>query len=201
MQTQENWTLFAADSRYRLRERLFLGVFLLGVALLAWNWETIDGRLLSWRLRVGVNEWDALFRIADKGPSMIPFIEDQFDDPDPEVRYRALLALKAMRNKAAIPHLRSWMDDSDTDVRINAFDAMALVGAKEGIPVLIDALGSESFRIRRVAHRSLHMLTEKTFDYDPESSVDQRNRSISRWEAWWASRESEAAPPAEPEDA
>ena len=92
-------TLFTTDARYRLREKVFLAAFLVALTLGACNWRTISLDLLAWRLARGINEWPALSELAERGGEAIPYIERHIGDPDPEVRYRMLLCLKAMRKK------------------------------------------------------------------------------------------------------
>ena len=186
LKPDEPFQLFSQDPRYRLRERILLGVFAVAIAVLAWKRQEIECRLLTWRLVSGVNEWSSLFKLADKGPEKMHYYVEHIDDPDPYVRYKVLLTLKAMRDDATLPHLRTRLDDPDVDVRVNAFDAMAELGAREAIPTLIEALGDDQHRIRRVAQNSLHMITGKTLDYDSNSGPEERTEAIARWEAWWS---------------
>ena len=72
MENDERWTVFTQDTRYRWRERIVLGLFIAGLGLFAWQWQAIDCRILSWRLGGGINEWEALNRLADRGPTSIP---------------------------------------------------------------------------------------------------------------------------------
>jgi hypothetical protein len=183
--SEDRFTFFTRDPRYRWRERIALGLFAIAIGLLILQRQELELRLLSWRLLSGAGEWDALFRLAEKGPDGLPYYADRIDDPDPVVRYKVLLCLKAMRHEAALPYLKSRMEDPDTDVRVNAFDAMAELGCREAVPFLIDALDDESHRLRRVAQNSLHMITGRTFDYDADSEREERNQAIARWQAWW----------------
>lgn len=196
MPEEQAWSVFTVDPRYRLRERIALGVFALGVALLVWQRQEIEGRFLSWRLLSGGDELGALFRLADLGPDGMRFYVDRIDDPDPEIRYKVLLTLKAMRHEAALPYLRARMNDPDIPVRLNAFDAMAELKDRALIPTLIEALGKEGDdggSLRRVARNSLEMITGETFDYDAQADPEERARSITRWKAWWNAQDTSEA--------
>ncbi|MCZ6688603.1 MAG: HEAT repeat domain-containing protein [Planctomycetota bacterium] len=187
MSEDQIWTLFTQDPRYKLRERLGLGIFLVLIGGLIWQREQVECRILAWRLMSGVRELDALQRLADKGPDAMPYYVDRIDDLDSEIRYKIVLTLKAMRHKDSIPHLLKAATDPDADVRVNAFDAIAEVGGREAIPMFIEALREDDHRIRRVAQNSLHMLTGKTLDYEADSEPEERQQAIVRWESWWES--------------
>jgi hypothetical protein len=187
----EKWTLFTDEPRYRKRERIWLALFVLLLGVGIWQWPRISLRILSWRLVSGVNEWKALNDLADRGPDSLPYLEAHIDDPDPEVRYKIVLCLKAMKRKEALPLVERFLRDPDVDVRVNAMDAMAEQGNRKVIPDLIRALEDEDLRIRRVAGKSLYYITGKEFGYHAHAEAEARQEAISRWRDWW---ETEGAP-------
>ena len=187
MSEDQVWTLFTQDPRYKLRERIGLGLFLALIGGLIWQREQVECRLLAWRLTSGIRELEALNRLADKGPDAMHYYVDRIDDPRSEIRFKIVLTLKAMRHKDSIPYLLKAASDKDIDVRVNAFDALAEVGGREAIPMFIEALRENDHRIRRDAQNSLHMLTGETLDYEANSEPEDRQQAIVRWESWWES--------------
>ncbi|MFL5241573.1 MAG: HEAT repeat domain-containing protein [Gemmataceae bacterium] len=154
----------------RLALRLMIGLVLLAAAalltpgspvyfpnLLYGNRESFDGHSTGyWIKELDSSDSQtrqhaifALGAIGDDGGEAVPALAKRLhEDPDPEARYKAALALSKMCPSAreAVPELAEALDDDEPFVRVNAAMALFRLGgdARSAIPALIRAVEDEA---------------------------------------------------------
>ncbi len=96
------------------------------------------------------------------------------DDPDPEVRVEAALALWNYRRDDALTQVLKLLRDPVWAVRLAAIRALHHIHDKRVISALIDQLGKEGGRLREDLHDLLVQQTHVDFQLNAE-----------RWLRWW----------------
>ncbi len=115
---------------------------------------------------------DALERIAPD--QVLPALAALLDDPDEEVRSRALNAVSGYRLAPdVLPLLLKQMDAPDSAVRARALSAVARLGRAETLPRIKDRLEDSSAAVRRAAALALASLGHR--DGLPELLLMLRN--------------------------
>ena len=97
--------------------------------------------------------------VTSIGPAAVPALIQLLQDPNPEVRAHAAVALNWIGPGArdAVPALVRALQDDRRRVRQGAAFALFRIGpdAKDAVPVLIKALQDEDPEVRRVAGLAL----------------------------------------------
>lgn len=106
-------------------------------------------------------------------------------DPDPGVRWNAVIDLGQTGDPRAIPHLVPLLKDEDVFVRNNAALTLGDLDAKGAIGELIEALGDSEQVVRDSAYTVLKRLTKQTIKFDPFGKKEEREKGIAGWRDWW----------------
>ncbi|MHB9030234.1 MAG: HEAT repeat domain-containing protein [Candidatus Latescibacterota bacterium] len=83
---------------------------------------------------------------------------DALDDPSPEVRREAAVALGKVRAAEAVPRLIQEMEDCESDIRSEAAEALGRIGDHTAFPSLLHALGDRDVRLRNTVVSALAAL-------------------------------------------
>jgi hypothetical protein len=83
---------------------------------------------------------------------------DALDDPGPEVRREAAVALGKVRATDAVPRLIREMEDCESDIRSEAAEALGRIGDHSALLPLFHALGDRDVRLRNTAVSALAVL-------------------------------------------
>lgn len=112
--------------------------------------------LAVWSLAGITNQTDSL-PIVDK---LISFL----NNPDKQIRDKAVLALGLIKDKTAVPPLLNILHNQDEDetVRISVIHALAKLNDDSSIPILIELLKNTNAHIRLEAAGSLGSLRDKS---------------------------------------
>lgn len=114
-------------------------------------------------------------------------IVKRLKDPDPGVRWSAILDLGQTGDPRAVPHLIPLLKDADNFVRKNAADTLGELDSKSAVGDLIEALNDTEHYVREAAYNALKKVTKQTIKFDPFSkNKDERDRGIAAWRDWWA---------------
>ncbi len=127
-----------ADPSWRVR-RLAAS----GLARLA-NHETIIALMRTLRTQYddpGVLNSALQILVMSDIDTTTPLIE-LLDDPDPDLRMTAALALGQQRQSRAIPHLIAALQDSNINVRYHAIESLGQLRARPAVPALTALLDS-----------------------------------------------------------
>jgi HEAT repeat protein len=112
-----------------------------------------------WEARV--NAAFSLAKIGDK--SAVPHLIEVFNDPDPNVRWSAVFALRSLRATEARELFEAALTDEAPVVRQGAARALGWIGAVDSLPVLRHALDSDpDDSVRFLAAESLLVLGDKS---------------------------------------
>lgn len=112
-------------------------------------------------------------------------------DPDPGVRWNAVIDLGQTGDPRAIPHLVPLLKDEDVFVRNNTALTLGELDAKSAVGDLIEALGDSEQVVRDSAYTVLKRITKQTIKFDPFSSrKEDREKGINNWRDWWNSNKS-----------
>jgi hypothetical protein len=84
-------------------------------------------------------------------PLATPSLLDALDDPSPEVRREAAVALGKVRATDAVPRLIQEMEDCESDIRGEAAEALGRIGDQAAMSPLLHVLGDRDVRIRNTA--------------------------------------------------
>lgn len=120
----------------------------------------------------------------------VPGWEDilkRLKDPDPGVRWTAILDLVQTGDPRAVPHLLPLLKDTDHFVRKNAADSLGELDAKAAVGELIEALNDSEHYVRESVYTSLKKITKQNIKFDPYAKTkEERDRGIAAWRDWWA---------------
>jgi HEAT repeats len=126
-------------------------------------WEkyqnTLSAKIMRW---MGIAhepmEINELYNHAE----MIPLLLHLTEDPDPDIRRRAVNRfywITQLQDKSALPKLRARLDDTDMHCRIEATMAVATIDPKERVlPVLLQVLDDPDSEHRGEAMRAVTYL-------------------------------------------
>lgn len=123
---------------------------------------------------------------AEAQPDWLAFVGSLSSDEDGE-RWNAVEELGASGDPAAAEYVVPMLRDDELFVRMAAARVLGDLGNAAAISPLIDALDDQEPSVRESAVLSLRLLTERSFDFDPNGDVRDRTRAAKRWREWWAS--------------
>lgn len=183
------------DPRHRLRERIALAVFTVLVVVAVFFHKDLGRRILAYKVAHGVGGMDRLFELAEKGPALLPYIEGYMDDPDPDVRMLAAMAVKAMHHPACLPVFHRMTRSEDTMIRVMGLDGLGETVQMAVFPILVQGLRDPEEKVRYRCARVLEELTGETFGYRPEQTSEEREEPTAKWETWLEEVESKRMGP------
>lgn len=110
------------------------------------------------------------------------------DDPNPEVRRRALEVISEFSAQRAAPLLTALLHDVDAGVRCAAAAAAARVGARATVFSLILALDDPDPIVRDGVARALAQITGETVEMGADDDdATRRRQQVERLTRWWKS--------------
>ena len=126
---------FLGDTDWRVRKT--------AVAALA-NQPDIDPAVLLCELLASEDAGErnaAIKALIKRGSESLPYLLEQLDQPDPDVRNLACIALGHIGDKSATRRLLKMLDsEEDLNVRYVVVEALGRIGDRDAIPRLIDML-------------------------------------------------------------
>ncbi|MGV9365634.1 nSTAND1 domain-containing NTPase [Amycolatopsis sp. NPDC003731] len=97
--------------------------------------------------------------LAEIGPAATEGLVHALDDEDPDVRWRAAVAIRG--GESAVPALLSKLTDDYPAVRQAAVEALGGVGGEDGVPILAMALGDKDIEVAETAARALSSIARR----------------------------------------
>lgn len=113
------------------------------------------------------------------GPLLLHVIKT---DEASRVRAYCVSQLGALRRYEELAEVLKLQDGP---LRLAAAFALGDAGIYAGVPILIEALRLSDVEIRTVAIQKLTDYTGQHFGYRAQGSVEDRERSVARWNLWW----------------
>lgn len=130
-----------------------------------------------------VDEWTSWWK-ENKGKSRVEWLLDDLHSDENHIKVNAIIELGNLREVTAKTALRDLLEDDDFS--FSAAYSLGQLGDYSSIPFIIDMyLKSDSYGNRREGIELLENLTSKTFDYNPNGSEAERDKSIQKWNEWW----------------
>ncbi|NQU11028.1 HEAT repeat domain-containing protein [bacterium] len=96
------------------------------------------------------------------GDPQVPAVIEALDDPDPDVRRTAAVALSVLRPASAVNDLSSRADDDNPHVRAATARAMGELGDRAAVPKLVGLLRDENGYVRGAAAQALGKLGDRS---------------------------------------
>jgi hypothetical protein len=141
----------------------------------------------------GQERVDLILWFASVGEPTYSYLLELCSDPRPDVSAAALAALGATRDSRLVDHLRAldWPEVLPEQVRFERARAFLRLGDWSEVGVLVDGLADDELWTRAWCFRALQESTNRTFDFDPKASEEERRAGVERWRDWVTSRELE----------
>ncbi|HPY74161.1 MAG: HEAT repeat domain-containing protein [Planctomycetes bacterium] len=129
---------------------------------------------------------DATFLLIRLGKVSVPALMKESQNMNKTVRMRSIYALGQIGTPDAILVFQHAIQkDPDPEIRSTTLKFVAEnLSEIVSIPLLIQGLHDENLEIRQYTIQTLESMTQRTFDYNPESPVEQREKAIERWKNW-----------------
>lgn len=129
---------------------------------------------------------DATFLLIRMGKDAVPALKKACLSMNRDIRMRSIYALGQIGSPdAIIIYNHVIQKDPDDEIRANTLKFVAEnLTDIVSIPLLIQGLSDPKLEIRKYVIQTLESFTGETFDYDPESPIEQREKAIARWKAW-----------------
>lgn len=121
---------------------------------------------------------------AESQPDWIVFVPSLSSDDEGE-RWNAVEELGASGDPEAAEHLVPMLRDRELFVRMAAARVLGDLGNELAITPLIDALEDVEPSVRESAVLSLRLLTNRSFGFEPNGEVRDRQRTSKKWRDWW----------------
>ena len=135
-------------------------------------------QLIQWFAGVGEPAYDTLL--------------DLVEDPRSDVAGSALAALGATGDVRLVPFIKNIdLPANAESLALERARTLVRLGDWSDVPVLIEGLKSERPYTRAVCAKTLASATNETFGFEAQGKEEDRLVAIQRWEAWWASRQTD----------
>lgn len=126
---------------------------------------------------------------AGPGVPTLPGWDDilkRLKDPDPGVRWNAVIDLGQTGDPRAVPHLLPLLKDEDVFVRNNTALTLGELDAKSAVGELIETLTDSEQVVRDSAYTVLKRITKQSLKFDPFSTrKEDREKGVNAWRDWW----------------
>jgi len=113
---------------------------------------------------------------------------------DPAVRFEAVDMLGASKDPKVLPHLLPLAKDPDAFVRRLTIEMLREFKSVESVEALLAGLVDDDSYVRDTAWRSLKIVTDQKFAFEPDGSKESRKRQVRKWTDWWESAKATFAP-------
>ncbi len=133
--------------------------------------------------RVRVAALSGIYKLG--GEKAIPHLTRALKDREPSVRHRAVMCLGWTGSPDVVPKLHRMMKDDDVSVRRAVVSALGTLKSKGSIPHVIAALDDEDVKVREAAHRTLKELSHRNIPFDPQGTLEERDKIKAQWKVWW----------------
>jgi len=143
----------------------------------------------------GVERIDLIRWFATVGEPAYPKLLELAADPRKDVAIAAFAAMGATRDSRLIPHLQAIEipDGPDAvDLRLERARTLLRLGDWNAVPSLITGLRDERMFTRALCSQALSEATHEEFGFDPKAEPAASAEAVSRWEAWWKARSTDA---------
>jgi len=135
-----------------------------------------------------VRGWALRLMMEKRCKQALPKILSMLKDKDEGVRYDALHAVAVLAGAEALPHLRMALaKDESALVRECALRACVVIEPRTAAAaeILIAGLRDESKEVRNLAAELLRKGYDRYFGFDPEASVEEREKTRWKWSVWY----------------
>lgn len=133
--------------------------------------------------RVRVAALSGIYKLG--GEKALPYLTRAMKDHEPSVRHRAVMCLGWTGSPDVVPKLHRMMKDDDVSVRRAVVSALGTLKSKGSIPHVIAALDDEDVKVREAAHRTLKELSRRNISFDPQGTLEEREKAKAQWKVWW----------------
>jgi len=141
----------------------------------------------------GQDRVDLILWFASVGEPAYASLLELCADPRPDVSALALASLGATGDSRLVDHLHAiqWPPAPTQQVQFERARALLRLGDWSEVRVLVDGLADEELWTRAWCFKALLESTNRTFDFDPKGSPEDRLAAYKEWSAWVDSRELE----------
>ena len=102
------------------------------------------------------------------------------------LRYNAVNSLGLIGDIRGLPVVQEVFEESKSGLfKINATLALASLDSRGGIPYLVEQVGEKDRHLAVAATDALSMITGMELDYDSNTPIVRRKRTIEKVEKWW----------------
>jgi len=116
-----------------------------------------------------------------------PALEQQLDDPDPDVVRNSALALAQLGVKEAVPAMEAALGRVHyAETQRDLAYALARLGSTAGMLTLLDGLDHHDNLIRESFFEQFFAVTGQHLGYEPLAPRPERQEALARLQAWWA---------------
>jgi len=137
--------------------------------------------------------------IAEIGEKTLPYLQEMIKSNSLEERWAAVISLSTLLRKnpqlenTILPLLKQILKDKNATLKMLAAAQLLSFGEKNGIPVLISSLKSKEITIfsdpplpvAMRANQFLRHYTGQEFGYQYDSSAEDKEQIVNRWQKWW----------------
>ena len=115
-------------------------------------------------------------------------------NPSSHVQHAAATSLAlCCGDRSGIPVLKKQLESGNVFEKLRAAGTLVAVGEENGVATSIELLSHEHVGIRQFAFGILQQGFNKSFDYESDSSQQEREVAISKWKNWWNSQPDKGA--------
>ena len=146
--------------------------------------------------RVRLSVLRGLYRLQTK--ESMRFLLHALKDAHPDVRASAAAYLGWSGDAAFGDDIVPLLRDDNAQVRKSAAIALGNLASQSAVEPLMDPLGNPDIGVRQQAVIALRRITHQFFNFRAGAPEEERDGAIARWRSWWASGQSQEAPPEKP---
>jgi len=134
----------------------------------------------------GLERIETIHWFASVGEPAYPTLLQMVVDPRADVAGAALASLGATKDSRLVEPLRElpWPDAEHSDLALERARTLLRLGDWAMVPRLVAGLRDERMMTRALCIQALDEATRERFAFDPRASVELREASVLKWEAW-----------------